>query len=168
MGPMERLLGAVAIVLVAWAVAAIVRRRRASDPPTQPRGQLPQQLDRADFEHAESPWLVAVFTSTSCSTCADVVRKADVVRSAQVAVTEVTFQDQRRVHERYDIDAVPCLVVADSQGVVRAGFLGPVTATDLWAAVADAREPGSVERLESCDRHDLASPGRAAEDRRPT
>jgi hypothetical protein len=26
---------------------------------------------------------------------------------------------------------------------VRAGFAGPVTATDLWAAVAEARQPGS-------------------------
>ncbi len=36
------------------------------------------------------------------------------------------------------------LDVADATGVVRASFLGPVTATDLWAAVAEAREPGST------------------------
>jgi len=34
---------------------------------------------------------------------------------------------------------VPCLVIADSAGTVVSGFLGPVTATDLWAAVAEAR-----------------------------
>jgi hypothetical protein len=47
------------------------------------------------------------------------------------------------VHRQYHIDAVPLVVVADAEGVVRAGFLGPVTATDLWAAVAEARTPGS-------------------------
>jgi hypothetical protein len=31
-------------------------------------------------------------------------------------------------------------------------FVGPVTATDLWAAVAEAREPGSTPG--SCDNHD--------------
>lgn len=39
---------------------------------------------------------------------------------------------------------MPTLVVADADGAVKRGFLGPVTATDLWAAVADEREPGSV------------------------
>jgi hypothetical protein len=27
---------------------------------------------------------------------------------------------------------------------VAASFIGPVTATDLWAAVAEARDPGST------------------------
>ena len=30
---------------------------------------------------------------------------------------------------------------------------GPVTATDLWAAVAEARQPGSIDRGGGCDRH---------------
>jgi len=33
--------------------------------------------------------------------------------------------------------------VADAAGVVRAAFVGPATATDLWAAVAEARQPGT-------------------------
>jgi hypothetical protein len=39
--------------------------------------------------------------------------------------------------------------------VVRASFLGPATATDLWAALAELREPGSVP--EGC--HDHVAPG---------
>jgi hypothetical protein len=35
-------------------------------------------------------------------------------------------------------------VVADAQGVVRRGFVGAFTATDLWAAVAEVRAPGST------------------------
>ena len=36
------------------------------------------------------------------------------------------------------------MVVGDADGVVRATFLGPVTATDLWATVAELREPGTL------------------------
>ena len=52
----------------------------------------------------------------------------------------------RALHERYAIEAVPTTLIADPEGVVVASFLGPVTATDLWAAVAEAREPGSTPR----------------------
>jgi hypothetical protein len=139
---MERLMLAVVIVVVAALVAEVVRRRRAADPPTQPQYDAPIQLDRADFEGDR--WLVAVFTSDTCSTCADVVRKAEVVRSHDVAVDVVSFQQRPDLHQRYLIDAVPCLVVAGPDGAVSRAFLGPVTASDLWAAVADAREPGGT------------------------
>ncbi len=76
------------------------------------------------------------------------------VRSDAVAVQTVSFQAQRELHERYDIDAVPCLVIADAHGVVHRAFLGPVTATDLWAAVANAREPGSIDTSGGCGDHD--------------
>jgi hypothetical protein len=148
---MGRLLLAVLVVASVAIVAEFVRRRRAADPPTQSRHEIPAQLDRADF--AGEAWLVAVFTSATCSTCADVVRKAEVLRSDEVSVVDVPYQDHRALHERYDIDAVPCLVIADDEGVVHAGFLGPVTATDLWTAIANARDPGSIESG-GCDRHE--------------
>ena len=135
-----RLLIAAGVMVVAVVVAAIVRRRRAADPPTQPRFELPSQLDRADFDGDE--WLVVVFTSDTCSTCADVVRKAEVVRSDEVAVQIASYQARRDLHDRYRIDAVPAVLIADPSGVVRRTFVGPVTATDLWAAVADARPGG--------------------------
>ena len=151
---MERLLIAVAIVAVAVAVGELARRRRQVDPPTQPRRELPAQLDRRDFGRPEAPWLVAVFSSDTCSTCADVVDKAKVLSSDDVAVEIVPYQARRDTHQRYAIDAVPCLVVADAEGTVRTGFLGPVTATDLWAAVAEARTPGSIDRSGGCGRHE--------------
>ena len=151
---MERLLIAVAIVLIGAAVGEVVRRRRQVDPPTQPRRELPAQLDRGDFAEPDVPWLVAVFSSETCSTCADVVRKAEVLRSHDVTVDIVAFQQRRDTHARYAIDAVPCLVVADAAGTVLTGFLGPVTATDLWAAVAEARDPGSIDRSGGCGRHE--------------
>ncbi len=150
---MERLLLAAAIVAVAAIVAGIVSRRRRADPPTQPKSVLPTQLDRVDFPEPATPWLVVIFTSSTCSTCADVVTKARVLESAEVAVVDVPFQARRDLHERYSIDAVPALLVADPVGAVQASFLGPVTATDLWAAVATARDPESAIN-DGCQRHD--------------
>lgn len=135
---------AAGLVGLAVVVAQVIRRRREVDAPSQPRSfSMPAQLDRADFDRPDAPWLVIVFSSGTCQTCADVVAKARVVACRDVVVQEVEFTAARRLHERYGIDAVPTLVVADSAGVVKAGFLGPMSATDLWAAVAEAREPGS-------------------------
>jgi hypothetical protein len=142
---MERLFVALGIVAVALAIAAALRARRRSDPPTQPAGNVPVQLDRADFPRPDAAWLVVVFTSATCQTCADVAAKAAVLASDDVAVVEAEYQRDRAVHQRYRVDAVPLTVVADRSGVVQRSFLGPVTATDLWAAVAWTRdeEPGS-------------------------
>ena len=89
---MIRLLIALTIVGVAAVVAQVISRRRRLDPPTQPRRELPTQLDRADFDGVAVPWLVAVFSSASCSTCADVIAKAEVLRSHDVMVVNVPFQ----------------------------------------------------------------------------
>ena len=78
--------------------------------------------------------------SATCQTCADVVHKATVVESSEVAVEEVEYTARRALHTKYAIDGVPCVVLADARGVVRASFLGPVTATDLWASLAAARD----------------------------
>ncbi len=151
---MVRLFLALGIVIAAALAAGVVRRRVAADPPTQPRRELPVQIDRADFAEPQAPWLVAVFSSETCSTCADVVSKAEVLRSPDVAVDIASFQSRRDLHERYAIDAVPCLVVADRHGEVHTGFVGPMTATDLWAAVANARQPGSIDSSGGCSRHE--------------
>jgi hypothetical protein len=144
----ERLLIAAAIVVVVTGVARLIRR--SSDAPTQPTGRLPAQLNRYDFISPESPWLVVIFTSATCHVCESVVAKAAVLGSDSVAVQHVAFQEDRDLHERYLIDSVPALLIADVEGVVRYARLGPVTATDLWAAMAEVREPGSVAFDDNC------------------
>lgn len=139
---MNRLLVALAIVAVAALVALVLRRRRSAAP-TQARYRAPAQLDRADFARPEAPWLVAVFSSATCSSCADMVRKVQVLESDDVATDDVEVSARPDVHRRYGIEAVPIVVVSDRDGVVRAAFVGPATATDLWAAVAEVRQPGS-------------------------
>ena len=149
---MERLIVALVIVVIVVVVAIVARRRRVPDAPTQRRFAAPDQLDRNDFPRPDTPWLVAVFSSATCDVCAQVVAKAKVLECGDVAVVDVEYGADLALHQRYSIDAVPTLVVADSQGVVVASFLGPMTATDLWATVAEAREPGSTPSGGSCHR----------------
>src|SRR3954470_3993170 len=140
---MERFVIAAVLVAIAIVVALVLERRRPA-PPTQSLWAVPTQLDREDFDdHGAIPWLVAVFTSATCDSCERATAKASVVASPQVAYQEVPYQTRRDLHERYHIDAVPCIVVAGPDGVVRASFIGVPTATDLWAAVAEARDPGA-------------------------
>ena len=144
------------LAAVAVGVAAALQRRRV-DVPTQPRSwEAPAQLDRDDFDRPEAPWLVCVFSSATCSTCADVVTKAHVLASADVAVQDVEAERDKALHDRYGIEAVPIVAIADAEGVVRESFVGPVSSTHLWAALAELREPGSVPH--DCGGHSAGDP----------
>ncbi len=140
---MERVVIAALIVVVAAVLAIVVERRRPA-PPTQASWSIPAQLDRADFARPDAPWLVAVFTSATCDSCAQAVERAQVLGSDAVAVDEAEVKARPDLHRRYHIDAVPIIVVADHEGVVRTSFTGPPSATDLWAAVAEARQAGGT------------------------
>jgi hypothetical protein len=137
----------VAVVLLGLAglVAWWLDRRQSARPagPVRTGHAVPHQLDRSDFARPEAPWLVVVFSSASCNTCAAMITKAAVVESPPVAFAECQYPRDQALHERYHIDAVPTTVIADDAGVVRAAFVGQATATDLWAALAEVREPGS-------------------------
>lgn len=142
---MERLAVAAVLVALVAVVALVAERRRTSDAPSQPRRwPMPAQLDRGDFEGADAPWLATLFTSATCDSCDRIEQMVRPLASPEVAVTVLAWQEHKALHERYGIEAVPCFVLADEEGVVRYGFVGrEVTATDLWAAVAAARDPGS-------------------------
>lgn len=142
---MERLLVAAVVVAVALAVAFVLQRRRPA-PPTQGRRDwhVPTQLDRSDFAGPDRPWLVVVFTSDTCDSCGKVVPKAEVLASDEVAVDVVGYQRRKDLHERYRIEIVPTTVLCDGEGVVRRSFIGVPSAIDLWGALAEAREPGSI------------------------
>ena len=140
---MERLLVTAGLVALAVGVALLIRRRRGA-PPTQARWPVPAQLDRGDFAGPDLPWLVVVFTSSTCDSCAQATAKAAVLASPLVQYQEVAYQESRDLHERYGIEVVPLTLLADGEGVVRASFVGVAAAPDLWAAVAEAREGGAL------------------------
>lgn len=140
----SRIVLALVLAVAALAVAAYLRSRQQPDAPVRTGYGVPQQLDRVDFLRPDAPWLVAVFTSATCGTCAGVWERAAHLESDAVAVQELEYGRDRVLHDRYEIEAVPTTLIVDADGVVRKHFLGPVNATDLWAAVAEAREPGST------------------------
>ena len=134
---MIRLLVVFGVAGAAAGLGILSRRRR--DAPTQSLNSSPTQLDRTDFVYPSTPWLVVVFTSATCHTCADIEIKARVLESESVAVQILEYGAQRDLHQKYSIEAVPTLLIVDSEGVVVQNFVGPVTATDLWTALASAR-----------------------------
>lgn len=133
-------------IIIVAAVAAVAlgvgwaMQRQAPDAPTGvPNHKTPVQVDRNDFVRPEAPWLVAVFTSATCQTCAKVWTSTQLVESDDVAVQNVEVVDDAALHERYGITAVPSVVIADASGVTRGSFLGPPTSADLWAKLAELR-----------------------------
>ena len=136
---MERLVLVLVLVAVALVVATVVRRRQPDAPIGAKDWELPAQLDRADFAEAEKPWLVVVFTSNTCDSCEAATAKTAVLAGENVAYEVVPWQERKALHERYGIEVVPMILVADREGVVERSFIGVPSATDLWAAVAEAR-----------------------------
>ncbi len=147
---MERVVLVVVLAAVAVVVAAVVQRRQRPAAPTRTGFDVPDHLDRADFLRPEAPWLVAVFTSATCTSCAEVWDKAGLLASDTVVAQELEVTAAVELHRKYAIGAVPATLVVDDTGSVRASFLGPVTATDLWATVAELRTPGTLP-AEGCD-----------------
>lgn len=141
----ERVILAAVLAVVAIGVAMYLQRNKSAAP-TDSVGEFraPTKLERSDFDRPDAPWLVVVFTSATCDTCAEVWTKAKVLESDAVAVQQVEEKADAALHRTYDIKAVPTTVIVDSAGEVRASYMGPVSATHLWAGLADLREPGTV------------------------
>jgi thioredoxin-related protein len=128
----------IALVLIAVVVVvALVLQRRRPQPPTQSRWAVPSQLDRNDFDRPDAPYLVAVFTSATCASCEGARAKASVLASRNVAFQELSYQTRKDLHERYAVETVPMILVADADGVVTASFIGTPPAAELWASVGD-------------------------------
>ena len=138
MGAVDRLVIAVVLVVAALVVAWLLRRRRPA-PPTQPRWPVPGQVDRADFDRPDAPWLVAIFTSATCRSCETALATAAPLASDEVVVQDVPFHLRKDLHRRYSIEAAPTIVVADGDGVVQASFVGPPSSSELWGALAELR-----------------------------
>ena len=137
-----------AVLLGAAVTVAWVLQRRRPEPPPRDVYPVPRQLDRADFPRPAAPWLVALFSSTTCDSCDGLMAKIGALESGDVAICEIEYHEQPDLHRRYEISGIPTTLVVDAAGVVRAAFVGAFTATDLWAAVAEARAPGSTPEPE--------------------
>ena len=80
------------LLLLVASVAGILAykfQRRSPDTPIRTGWSIPDQVNREDFLSPDIPWLVTVFTSSSCETCSEVLSKAVLLGSSQVVVHEV-------------------------------------------------------------------------------
>jgi len=136
------------LILVTVGVVALVMRRRPPDAPPRDVYPVPKQLDRTDFRRPDAAWLVALFSSAACDSCQGLDDKLTPLESGDVAICVVDAEHFGALHRRYELAAIPTTVVADHEGVVQRAFVGAFTATDLWAAVAELRDPGSTPEPE--------------------
>lgn len=137
---MTQIIIVAAVAAVALAIGWYMQRQAPDAPIGIPNHKTPAQLDRQDFTRPDAPWLVAVFTSATCETCAKVWTSTQLVESDEVAIQNIEAIDDKGLHDRYEITAVPSVVIADAAGVARASFLGPPTSADLWAKLAEVRD----------------------------
>jgi hypothetical protein len=132
----------VALVAVAVVIAIVSERRRRANAPIRDAHPVPRQVHRADFPQPEAAWLVALFSSRTCDSCAAMRENVLTLRSADVAVCDVEFSVERELHERYEISGVPMVLMVDTEGVVRESFVGPATVPELQAALSRELEKG--------------------------
>lgn len=135
---MTRLLVVGGIVVIAVVVALVLQRRRPA-PPANRTFTAPTQLDRRDFPRPDAPWLVAVFTSSTCNACAAVWSAAAGLGGTEVSVVELESITDAELHKRYRIDAVPTAVIAGPTGIVEWSTIGPVADGELRDALERLR-----------------------------
>ena len=92
---------------------------------------IPGHLNREDFGFLNEPWLVVIFSSDSCETCKPVVAESMKLSSLGIAIQEIALETNKDLHEKYDIDAVPMLLLVDKFGVVRSSHLGPTNSEEV-------------------------------------
>jgi thioredoxin-related protein len=131
------------IVVVAAIVVARRLERRKPAPPTRDAYPVPAQLDRQDFPRPDAPWLLVLFSSRTCDSCGPMAIRVRELESEAVATVDVEATADKELHRRYRIEGVPMVVLADREGVVRAGFVGSVDRWELEAALADAQAEGA-------------------------
>ena len=120
---MPTLLIVVAVVVVAVAVGTLARGRKP-DVPSTPRFAVPQQLDRADFDAPDAPWLLLLFSSSTCLSCLDARKVVESIDVADLHEQELAVESAKPIHDKYAIDADPTVVLSDTDGVVRWSYLG--------------------------------------------
>jgi len=134
----SRLIVALIVVVVAVVLSRLLERRRPA-PPTRDAYPVPAQLDRLDFPRPDAPWLFVLFSSRTCDSCAPMAVRVAALESESVATVDVEAKADKALHDRYRIEGVPMVVLADADGVVRAGFVGSVDSWELEEALAKAQ-----------------------------
>ena len=111
------------IGLSAFGISTLANRR-VPDRPSVPKSILPYQLDRSDFTGSNVEWIFVLFTSDTCDACDLVLSEVSKISLPNVVVQNINYATNKSLHVRYEIDAVPILLLADQQGIVQWSFAG--------------------------------------------
>ena len=111
------------IGVTAFGVSSLANRRMP-DSPSVPKSILPYQLDRSDFNNPSIDWIFVLFTSDTCDACDLVLSEVSKISLPNVVVQNINYATNKSLHVRYEIDAVPILLLADQQGIVQWSFAG--------------------------------------------
>ncbi len=131
-------------VTIALTVSTLTRKaaasgRLAGGHDTEPKHHIPDVVSASDFGIPEGQWMLLVFSSEKCATCAVVVEAVSRIDMPGLAVEVIGIERMPELHADYRIDAVPTTIVADPTGSVRKSFLGPVDLPMIRLAVSAAR-----------------------------
>jgi len=127
----------VGAVIIAAAVSALASRSTTSAS-AETEHHIPEQLDVPDFRSTSTGRMLVVFSSSKCHTCALVVDAVSQINLLGLVVDVVDIETRPDLHAKYDIDAVPTTLLAESSGRVVKSFLGPVGRELLEQAISDA------------------------------
>ena len=111
------------IGLSAFSISSLANRRQP-DSPSVPKSILPYQLDRSDFNGPSIEWIFVLFTSDTCDACDLALDEVSKISLPNVVVQNIDYATNNSLHVRYEIDAVPILLLADQQGIVQWSFAG--------------------------------------------
>ncbi len=122
------------IGLTAFSISALANQR-TSDRPSVPKSILPYQLDRSDFNNPSIEWIFILFTSDTCNACESVLNEVSKISIPNVVVQNINYAANKSLHIRYEIDAVPILLLADQKGIVQWSFAGVPPSTAISEAL---------------------------------
>ena len=125
-----------AIGLTAFGVSSLANRRMP-DSPSVPKSILPYQLDRSDFNDPSIEWIFVLFTSDKCDACDLVLSEVSKISLPNVVVQNINYATNKSLHVRYEIDAVPILLLADQQGIVQWSFAGVPPSIEISEALVN-------------------------------
>ena len=141
-------------ILIGVALSWWASRAKVALGPTLVDQEAPSTVEVADFTAERFEVLVVVFSSATCDGCHGVLARASVLMSEQVVVVECEHGESPKLHRKYGITAVPTTVLVTPDGHVARDFVGDVTSTHLWGAVAEIRSPGSAPSCGGVHDHD--------------
>lgn len=100
---------------------------------------IPRRIDLADFRAGRAPALIE-FTSPYCYECREALPLLKAAsRLFETPLAVVDAKQQPELASKYAIRHTPTILVVDSKGSVRGGWLGIPPENELEAAIASAQ-----------------------------